>query len=155
MSPKSTQTWLPVHTFSEYSDCTLRSTRLVMTPLESTPLRPVGLTHALIVSPVVPWSAAVLVKSTHALPEKLPTRPRIPSDTGMATEPVSRPPEPPQLLITGLPVVGHDASSIWALSAQPRARSIDPSGGMPSEGPEFWTLPQPAVSARTTSRRSM
>src|ERR1043165_4789516 len=134
MSPKSTHTWLPVHTFSEYSDCTPRSSRLVMTPLESTMLRPVGLTHALIVSPVVPCSAAVLVKSTHAVPEKLPTRPRIASDTGIAVEPVIRPLAPPQLLITGLPVVGHDTSSIWALSAQPRARSIDPSGGVPSGG---------------------
>src|SRR3954469_5749784 len=126
-----------------------------MTPLESTPLRPVGLIHALIVRPVVPWSAAVLVKSTHALPEKLPTRPRIASDTGIAAEPVSRPPALPQLLSTGLPAVGHDASSIWALSAQPRARSIDPPGGMPSVEPGSWTLPQPAVSARTTSRRCM
>src|SRR5262249_55291732 len=112
----------------------------------------------LIVRPVVPWSAAVLVKSTHALPEKLPTQPRVASDAGIAPVPVSRPPLLPQLLITGLPVAGHDASSIWALSAQPSARStpVEPSpGGEPSGGAGFSTLPQPAVSARTTSRRCM
>src|SRR4051812_45958419 len=147
LSPKSTQTWLPVHTLRLYSDWTLRSSRLVMMPLESTPLSPVGLIHALIVRPVVPCRAEG--KSMHAVPEKVPTRPREVSMAGIAPLPVRWPSPPLQLFITGLPVAGQLASSICALRMQPRARSI---GGGPSG--VAWTLPQPARIA-TISQRYM
>src|SRR5262245_21886240 len=129
------------------------SIRLLITPNARSPSSAVGSTHALIVSAADARSSGASATWMHAVPAKLPARPRTPPATVLALPDSVPRLSPPQSSSTSPAAPVHCGSSMCSISTQPS--SSVPGGTSMGASVAEVTLPQAPVNARRNNHLRM